>query len=53
LFIGLIGGSIGSVILVANINRNALKKKKIGKKGSNGLPTSGSPLNSLDEEKFV
>lgn len=48
LMIGITLGSIGSVILVAYINKkNGAKdnKRRLGK------PSSGSPLTSFDEEK--
>ena len=51
LMIGVVAGSIASVILVAYINKqnanNKLKKRKFKKSG----PSSGSPLTALDEEK--
>lgn len=52
MLIGITIGSIASVILVAYMNKKAalakLAKRKL--KGTS-RPSSGSPLNSLDEEK--
>jgi hypothetical protein len=51
----LIGGAIGSVasvILVAFMNRQAmLQRKRQRGNHSGGPPSSGSPINILDDEK--
>jgi len=54
LIIGLVIGSIASVMLVAYINKQAREKKNSKRKHfKRGGPSSGSPLTgtSLDEEK--
>jgi hypothetical protein len=55
LFIGAIAGSIGSVMFVAYVNKKNMAAKKNDRKlrKTGGGPSSGSPLNDLDEEKFV
>ena len=50
--IGIITGSIASVMLMAYITRQ-VKAKKTNKKKMRKGPSSGSPLNSFDEEKSI
>ena len=56
LIIGATLGSLGSIVLVAYLNRqkalSKLRKKSTGLKKSGSLPpSSGSPLTLLDDEK--
>ena len=54
MLIGAAIGSVASVILVAFMNRQAmLQRKRQRGNHAGGPPSSGSPLNILDDEKVA
>ena len=49
--LGLIAGCIAAVFLVSHLNSQKLQNKRKGANNKNRAPSSGSPVESLDEEK--